>query len=605
MRAPWALASVVYLLLALALTWPLALSLGSALPGYPNVDALDTVGLRGLFLRLIADPAALPMTDGVYFPVGYPALWLMPNVVDHLLGAPFAALLSFPLSDNLFWLVVLTGNGLAGHRLGQQLGGDHRAGFVVGVAWAVAEPTLREVNLHHAPQSIAWFAPLYLGAMWRVFTAGRLQDGAWAGLWIALAGLTYWYNAIFLAIGTAAFAAWGLSTTPAARRPFLFAVLVACLVALPGMAPWLTHLDALPLADPSVSPAPLNMREALEPVPEALRFVVEHSGAPADLLRAAPLDRSNRVSWPLLALALWGLWRGETPRGARLGLLLCALTGAVMSLGPYLKWGEDPVALGDTLIALPFRALGQLHPFFARLTWPERWGLLIPLGLAALAASSPRPLICAAVIAAEAFLLSGNAPLQTISLRGLEQWRALEAAPGAVLELPLARGGLQAPLVGLHARYHRQAIVNPTLLPPGTQAPAEWKRMIDEEPLLAYLREFEDGAYPADPGPEAVRRLRSLGVAAIAVDAMPGSMLTEGRLNRYMMGVGKHLGMPEDHGAVLIWWISPPEARPEPLGLEAGRRWRAEQARWQTDHPAPELHTLIEPTWDARRHQPF
>ena len=68
MRAPWALASVVYLLLALALTWPLALSLGSALPGYPNVDALDTVGLRGLFLRLIADPAALPMTDGVYFP---------------------------------------------------------------------------------------------------------------------------------------------------------------------------------------------------------------------------------------------------------------------------------------------------------------------------------------------------------------------------------------------------------------------------------------------------------------------------------------------------------------------------------------------------------
>lgn len=605
MRSPWALATLVYLLLAVVLTWPLATSMGAALPGYPNVDALDTVGLRGLFTRMLADPGALPMSDGVYFPVGYPALWLMPNVVDHLLGAPLAALLPFPLSDNVFWLAVLTGNGLAGHRLGQQLGGDHRAGLLVGVAWAVAEPTLREVNLHHAPQSIAWFGPLYLGALWRVFTGGRLRDGAWAGLWIALAGLTYWYNAIFLAVGTAPLAAWGLLTHPAARRPFALATLVACAVALPGMAPWLTHLDALPLADPSVSPAPLNMREALEPVPEALRFVVEHSGDPTDLLRGAPLDRSNRISWPLLALALWGLWRQDTPRGARLGLLGLALTGAVMTLGPYLKWGEDPVAVGDTLIALPFRAFGQLHPFFARLTWPERWGLLIPLGLGALAARAPRPLLWAGVIAAEALLLSGNAPLQTLSLRGLERWRALEDAPGAVLELPLARGGLQAPLVGLHARYHRQAVVNPTLLPPGAQAPAEWKRLIDEEPLLAYLREFEDGAYPADPGAEAVRRLRSLGVAAIAVDAMPGSMLTEGRLNRYMTGVGKHLGMPEDHGAVLIWWISPPDERPTPMGIEAGRRWRAEQARWQTTHPAPDLDTLIEPTWDARRHQPF
>ena len=83
------------------------------------------------------------------------------------------------------------------------------------------------------------------------------------------------------------------------------------------------------------------------------------------------------------------------------------------------------------------------------------------------------------VIAAEAFLLSGNAPIQTISLRGLERWRALEDAPGAVLELPLARGGLQAPLVGLHARYHRQAIVNPTLLP--REAPVSSRRSRQEK----------------------------------------------------------------------------------------------------------------------------
>ena len=96
-----------YFGLAIAMTWPLGLHLGTALPGWPNIDAFDTTLLRGVVGELLTHPWDMPHTSLVYWPSGYPIMWLVPNAMDHLSGS-LLGVLPFPWSDNLWWLLTLT-----------------------------------------------------------------------------------------------------------------------------------------------------------------------------------------------------------------------------------------------------------------------------------------------------------------------------------------------------------------------------------------------------------------------------------------------------------------------------------------------------------------
>ncbi len=584
--AAWALAALGYLALACALTWPLVTALNSSLLGFPNIDQGDTVMLRGVVAELLSHPGDFPVSTQVYFPFGFPVMHLVPNLMDHATGALLTAL-PFPLSDNLWWLFMLTANGLAAHRLGHRLGG-HGAGVVLGMGWLCSEALLREANVHHAPQIMCFWAPLYLDALLMTLSReGRWRHAAMAGLFMGLAGLTYWYGAMFLAFASVPVAAWGLRAH--SWRRLALAVVVALVVALPMLMPELMSWDTLPLTG-GESPAPVRMDGDLSAVPEGLKFITQQGGDPLFPLRRSPIDRSNALSLVVLGLAAFSLWRRRRePRAwALLGI---AAVGYVFVLGPYLKWGED--ALGPSL---PFLWLGKLHPFLARLTWPQRWGLLLPLGLLPLAALAPRSWYAAPLILLETLLLSGNAPLFVQDLSDLEGWRALQASDGAVLELPLARPGPLAPLVGLHQRYHRKALVNPMLLPPGAEAPGEWDAWLREMSLIQSLLVAEKGRALADPGPDAVVQLREAGVGAIAIDALPGSTLKTSRLVKLRAGLTRVLGEPEDHGCALVWWVAPPLYRTEPL--EDGDRWRAGVEARYSQTPQPELDTLIEPTWN-------
>lgn len=567
----WPLAAVGYLALAVLLTWPLGLHLGSALPGFESIDANDTVGLRGLVPSMLG---TLPTSHDIYWPTGYPLLWLVPNLVDHLTGGLLAWLLPFPLADNLWWLAVMVANGLAAHSLGRQLGG-HSGGALLGVAWLCSEPLMRELNLHHAPQSLVMWAPLYVGAALRAL---RGEGSGWkAGLFMGLAAVSYWYLALFLALATVPLAAWTLRSKAGARQ--LGVAVLVSLVALPALAPVLGNWDKLPNTDRDFAPPPLEMREALDEVPEHLRFVVEQSADPTFAVRSTPLDRSNRLSLVLLLAAVVGSVRQR--RGLGLGV---AALGAVMVLGPYLKWGEDPTG---TLLSLPFRWLGALHPFFERLTWPQRWGLLIPLGLGMAAARAPRAWAWAPFVLLEALLFSGNTPVQTRSLAGLDAWKVLRLADGPILELPLSRSGTQAALPMLHRRYHGRSLANPFLLPPGAQVPPAWNTWAHEDGLVGWLLRLENGGVSGPPGQA------DPALAALALDAYPGSALSLERIEDRIEELSRWLGPPDDLGAVAVWWLH------EPTGEVAvhpdGPGWRAAEVQRLRAQGHPELNTLMEP----------
>lgn len=601
---PAALA-LLYVCLACVVTWPLATQLGTALPGFPNIDSWDTLTLRGVARGWLAHPGDWPHSDAVYWPAGYDMGYLMPNLGDHAVGGLLSWILPFPLSDNVFWLGCLVLMGASAHHLGKQLGGTDGWGVLLGVAWVCSDAVLRELNLSHAPQSMTWWAPLYFAALHRLAgPEGRWRDGVVAGVTMGLAGLCYWYLALFMALGSLAFVP--LLRSRDAWLRLGAAAGVAAVLAGPGLAPMLLGWEELPLTGDSVV-LPFDERPGLEPIPEALRFVFEQGAGVGFAFDGSSLDLSNRVSWVLLVgvtgLAVWQ--RAELRR--TLPWLGLAALAAVMVLGPYLKWGADPVLVAGRPVSLPFRWLGALHPFLERLTWPQRWGLLIPLGLGASAAclgrSLPRwvPWSAAALVLVEAVALSPNLPTQTQDLRDMTAWRALEHTDGAVLELPLGRPGLHAPLVGVHQRFHNRPLVNPILLPPGRQPAHAWHVWMQEQPLIEWIdgigraRGKVEGPLPQD----AVQRAADAGLGAVALDAMPGSVLSRSTIERTIRSLSSELGPGTDYGSVVVWWLRSPTA-PVPAPLEDGPAWRKQADARLTTTPKPDLNTLIDPIWNAR-----
>ncbi len=577
--AHWLGAALVYVALAVAVTWPLVTVIRHSLPGYPNVDALDTSALRGLVSELVVE-GSWPSSQGAFFPTGYPVATLAPNVVDHLLGAPFALALPFPLGDSLWWLLVLVGNGLCGHHLGRTLGGGHRAGLLVGAAWMLGEPSLREANLLHAPQAILWFPALYLASFWRATAAdGRARDAVWAGLFMALTALTYWYAALFVAVGSVP-----LAIARARLRRIAGAAAVAALLALPVLGG--TTMHRLPVAD-GADQAGL---EGLVAVPPQERMEAEHGSDPLGVFRQGPLDRSNLVPLTLLAAALLGARRREARP-----LLAAAGLGWVFLLGPYPKWGEEVVSA----VPLPFQWLGELHPALDRLSWPERWGLLMSLGLVGCAAWAPRPALWALLVTLEVFLRSGNAPLQVHDLSHQAPWRALEGAEGAVVELPLGPLGPDRPKryfqatrrirqAALHRRFHGRDLVNPLVLPPGLRGSEAWREWVHEQPLLAKILVLEGGK-TASATEDEVHALRASGVAALALNLDSAAEVSPRRAERYVDLFAATLGAPDDRGAYLVWWLARPDGLPDPP--PDPQLWRDEAAT-RPSHGA--LDTLID-----------
>ena len=182
----WVLVCTGYLVLAVVLSWPLALHISDATLGYPSPDNMDTAQLR----RIVAMGMSSDGTSREMFPpVGYGAGSLMPNLVDHWLAAPLVRALPWPLADNIWWLAALALNGAAAHAAGWALGGTHRSGVLCGVAFACAEPVLREANMGHAPQTLAVSGPLVVWALARCLASdGRWRHGVALGVAMAPPG---------------------------------------------------------------------------------------------------------------------------------------------------------------------------------------------------------------------------------------------------------------------------------------------------------------------------------------------------------------------------------------------------------------------------------
>ncbi len=549
---------------------------------------MDTAMLRALTADAWLSPDGL--TRRVFFPEGFDPFVVTPNILDHLTALPLVIALPWPLSDNLWWWAILLTNGLAAHFLGWSIGRSHGTGALAGIAFMTSEAVLREANLHHAPQAMLAWAPLLLAALLLPADKIRYRTALAAGACLAVGALSYWYAGLFAVLA--------MAPLLVRQKPRYLAmgaglVLTMCLPSLlPQLLDWGNH----PITTGASLAPPRDVHESFQSLAEADQFVAWHGVDPLFWLREVTPDTSNRIPITLLVAAALGA-RAWSPRHRR-NLIWITVLGSIMVLGPVLRWEDAVVLIDGSPIPMPFAAFRALHPVTERLTWPERWGWLIPLGLIALACRAPRPTLLAGMLLLENALLSPNLPLQSDDLRYGTCWAQIPAGERAIIELPLDRG-LRSARAALHGRMHGRPVVNPVLLPPGMRAPEAWEVWVQSSALMEYLAKVERGRTPPDPGVEAIQEAQTAGIGAIALEVEPGHGLRASRQSRVRTILGQHLGPPIDLGCAWIWWLDPEVGAPSPL--DDPETWREGATQWKTDHPAPALELLIQPMWDALR----
>ncbi len=396
--------------LAVLLTWPGVLHLGTAIPGAATSDAYDHYWGYAWFASTLGR-GELPLhTDLSHWPPGG-SLWFI-DPLGALVSLPFQAVLGAAAGYTLALLVQVWGGMAGGYALGWSYSRERAPAVLTGVIFGASPYVLSLLYsgtveyLSLAPLPLFWLSvrhSLTTDSQRGARSGSRLSALAAAACW-AWATLGNFYYAAFCAL-LLAIAVVSVGTPWRSR--LLRAGLVglgAAVLAGPVLAVAARTLSA---SDAVVTPesAPgWNYRSL--PATDLLTFL--HPGAyyfPDNRkMGNEGIIHVNYLGWLTLALAIVGAWRH---RPLRLPLALAA----VLALGPTLalhgapvRFGGSPVPLPDTLLYLPGSPFRFVHHPFRLVVL-----LMMFAGGAAACATVGRPrlaLLLSAGILAEALLAS-------------------------------------------------------------------------------------------------------------------------------------------------------------------------------------------------------
>jgi len=387
-----AVACLLFALLSLVLTWPLARDPAGSVED--RQDALLNVWITAWDdHQLLDDPLHL-FDANIFHP--YPRTLAYSELLlgNALLALPVTAATGDPvLGYNLALLLSFFLTALGTYLLVYSLTHSPGAGLVAGTIMAFC--TFRMTNLAQAQLLTTQWLPLALLALHALLRRPRPRHVALFTLFFCLQALSSFYYGILLAlaalllvtlvfVGRALRRAWHPPAAPSPMRVFLAlgaSALCCLLVILPFALPYFRVQGELgferSLADSE--PFSASLRQYLSVPPGSLleRWLPSEEAAlpggyPADALYPGLVA---------LVLALVGTasGRGRT-RWLYLALLLASL---VLSLGPRLYLAPARPAGLD--IALPYAWLYAVVPGFKALRAPVRFDALVMLSLAVLA----------------------------------------------------------------------------------------------------------------------------------------------------------------------------------------------------------------------------
>jgi hypothetical protein len=500
-------AALGYAALSVVFTWPLVRHPGSHVIAHgarEATPALNTWAMAVVLHRLPRDPLHL-FDANAFHPYADTLAFSEHMLVPALLAAPIRA-----LSDN--WVLAYNGvsaltlvlAGLGMFLLARELTGDGPSSFVAGALYAFHTWNVNEmVRLQILSNE---FFPLLLWALVRFFRTPTWRWAAAAALFYGLQSLSCMYWALYaplVLVAAAAFLAWRHPAPPAALARLAVSLAVPVLLVALVARPYVRSARTLGFA---------------RPVPEAVPLDRYFDVLPQNLLYARVLgtagpnqNAAHFLGFAAIALAVAALWpRREDGDGvAPLRPLLVAfvVAGLLLSLGPRILVGEWDLGPG------PYAALYRWVPGFRNVRYPERFSILVVLGLAPLVAAGLarlRPRLGAAGLGVLGtfILLEHLAVPQTLDAlaggRAIPQayrWLATRDDVRVVAEVPAARNRLE--------RFDALPMYYST---------AHWKRTV--EGFTGYFPpsyNFEKWRLVHFPEPESVAFLERFGVDTVLV----------------------------------------------------------------------------------------
>lgn len=372
-------AAGLHLLLALFVTWPMVLSPRSRLVDHGDIDVWNHAWGAWWYFTSISHGQLPYHTRLLAAPEGG-VLWYI-DAPGALIGAPLVPLLGTVGAYNAVILLYVLLASVASRRLARALGASATGSWIASVVLCCSPYLLSEIHNGVSEMAGVCWSIFALGAGWRAMEGGGRRAWVALGLWLGLAAVGTWYYgfASLLVLATWAFS-W-LVRGPRLPKLGGLALAAGCcaLIVLPlGWAIQHSIMDPQAIVVRGQVSSADQLQLLAHNAVDARTFLWPLGFQSVDLAaQGEAFLHSSYLGWLALALAVsTRRWR----------VLAAALVVALVSLGPWLWWGDHWVTLGGGQhIPLPFRVLLPLLPS-AGSTHAQRLGMPVIALVGAMAA---------------------------------------------------------------------------------------------------------------------------------------------------------------------------------------------------------------------------
>ncbi|MDA1315516.1 MAG: hypothetical protein O2968_19480 [Acidobacteria bacterium] len=374
------LVALIYLGLAVAMTWPLAADFAGSVPAGAGdlwQNYWNFWWWKTALLEMGQHPYYCPL---IFFPTGGKLIFHTHSAFNMLVALPITATLGPAAAYNFCILLALWLSGFGMYLLLRELTAEARGAFLGGLVFAFFPQTMEQI-FEHLNLITLQFIPLTMFFFIRLTRRGGVRNLAGTGICFALNALCGWHLGLKLTLVLLPLAILHLARPVRPRRVLLrdwtLAGLLALLFMLPLLAPVVVEMASV--EDDYYRKPPQNLGV------EAPYVFVPHYGHPlwGGAVSAAYVDRPYAapgyvcyLGFVPLALGLWALLRRKS---GSVYWSLFVLGAIVIALGRHPFWGGEVVES----ITLPFYLLEQL-PVFDLMRVANRFMILASVGLAVL-----------------------------------------------------------------------------------------------------------------------------------------------------------------------------------------------------------------------------
>lgn len=472
-------AAAAALLLALGLTWPVAVRVTTQVVGHPGNDGWNHIWGYWWVAESLLGGDWPDQTGLLSWPTGG-TLWFI-DTVQVLLSLPVQLLLGPVAAYNVVMIVGLAFAGFSAWLLARELTRDAAASVIAMVAFGASPHLLGQAYNGISETVCAGWLPFTLWALLRVFDRPSWGRALLLGTSAGLCMLTSWYYGLFAGLG-----GFILLTTRGAGRPYLvnwgaalpklgLAVVWAGALVAPGFLAFQASLGA---EDAIVSRDPEFVWNSLlyHNITDLAAFFAPTQTPSPDLytLHGEELIIVIYLGWITLGLATLAVAATRRHRQFMaftwLGLLFF-----LFSLGPYLNVAGTYLEVFGRRVPLPFLVLFEAFPVFDRISHPFRFVVGVSLAVSMLAAHGLRHATRTRAVSTRVGVAVGlgllmvaevaryspaPVPVPTSDARIPEAYSKMAGDPvrGAVLDLPLTVPNLERAIYVWFQAAHRRPV---------------------------------------------------------------------------------------------------------------------------------------------------